>query len=211
MERKLATSAVLVVLVLTSGCLGVILGDSLAFSANKATVDEKTVSDTGYETADVKQKTVKQTFEAAGQSRDVEVTNWVAQYEKSAGVPGVAEGTVSKFVVLSSPKVEVFEQKFNPLARYSDKKMVEKFVAGYANIRDVQRVGSNNVTMLGSETEVSKFTGTAKTNGVSVDVNVHVAQVEHGDDIVVVLAVYPEKIDESENVYRLIEGIEHEE
>ncbi|WP_458206387.1 DUF6517 family protein [Haladaptatus sp. NG-SE-30] len=210
MKRTLVAGTFLAVLVVTSGCLGFILGDSLAFSANKATVGDETVSNTGYEKASVEQKPVTRTFEAAGQSREVKVTNWLAQYEKTAGIPGVAEGTASTFVVLSSPKFEVAGKPINPLAKYSDRKLVEKFVSGYANVNDLEKTGSKEVTMLGKTTDVTKFTTTAKSNGAEVEVNIHVTKVEHGDDVVVALAVYPKKIDESENVYKLIEGIEHE-
>jgi hypothetical protein len=210
MARKLLAGTLLAVLVLTSGCLGFILGDSLAFSANKATVGNEALSNAGYEKASVEKKSVKRTFEAAGQSREVEVTNWIAQYEKSVGVAGIAEGTVSKFVVLSSPKVEVAGKTFNPLKKYSDRKLVERFVSGYANVDNPEKTGSKAVTMLGTKTEVSEFTTTAKSNGATVEVSIHVTKVQHGDDIVVAMAVYPKKIDESESVYRLIEGIEHE-
>ncbi|WP_227354783.1 DUF6517 family protein [Haladaptatus salinisoli] len=210
MARKILAGAFLAVLVLSSGCLGFILGDSLAFSANKATVGNEALSGAGYEKASVERKTAKRTFEAAGQSREVKVTNWVAQYEKSVGVSGIAEGTVSKFVVISSPKVEVAGKTFNPLAKYDDRKLVERFVSGYANVDDLRKTGSKRVTMLGTKTEVSEFTTTAKSNGATIEVSIHVAKVKHGDDIVVAMAIYPKQLDESEGVYRLVEGVEHE-
>ncbi|WP_435153231.1 DUF6517 family protein [Haladaptatus sp. DFWS20] len=210
MARKLLAGTFLAVLVLTSGCLGFILGDTLAFSANKATVGDGTLSDTKYEKANEKQLETKRSFEVAGESREVKVTNWVTQYEKSIGISGVAEGTVAQVTVLSSPTFEIADEPINPIARYNNKQLVEKFVSKYGNVNDVRETGAKNVTMLGTETKVSMFSAEAKTNGAKVEVNIHVTKVEHGDDVVVVMGVYPKQLDETENVYRLIEGVEHE-
>ncbi len=210
MARKAIAGTFLAVLVLTSGCLGFILGDTLAFSANKATVSGGALSDAGYDQSKVEQMNVQRSFEVAGETREVKVTNWVAQYEKSIGISGVAEGTVATFTVLSSPTFEIADKPINPIARYDNRKLVEKFVGGYANVNDIRETGSKNVTMLGSETKVSTFSANAKSNGATVEVNVYVTKVEHGDDVVVVMAVSPKQIDESESVYRLIEGVEHE-
>ncbi|WP_049970971.1 DUF6517 family protein [Haladaptatus cibarius] len=210
MARKLLAGALVAVLVLTSGCLGFILGDTLSYSANKATVGDNALSETSYDKANEEQLNTERSFEVAGESRDVEVTNWITQYEKSVGVSGVGEGTVATFTVLSSPRFELAGESVNPLARYNNRQLVQKFVSGYGNVRNIQETDTRNVTMLGSETEVSTFTGTAQSNGASVEVNIHVTKVEHGDDIVVVMAVHPKQLDESDNVSRLIEGVEHE-
>ncbi|WP_266076477.1 DUF6517 family protein [Haladaptatus caseinilyticus] len=210
MARKLLAGTFLAVLVLTSGCLGFILGDTLAFSANKATVGDGALSDTGYTKASEKQVETKRSFEVAGESREVKVTNWVTQYEKSIGISGIAEGTVAKVTVLSSPTFEVADKPINPIARYSNKQLVEKFVSKYKNVDDIRETGTKNVTMLGTETTVSTFSATARSNGASIEVNIHVTKVEHGEDVVVVMGVYPKQLDESENIYRLIEGVEHE-
>ncbi|GAA0251364.1 DUF6517 family protein [Haladaptatus pallidirubidus] len=210
MARKLLAGALLAVLVVTSGCLGFILGDTLSYSANKATVADDALSGTDYEKANEKQLNTKRSFEVAGENRDVKVTNWVTQYEKSVGISGVAEGTIAKFTVLSSPRFELAGESVNPLARYNNRQLVEKFVSGYGNVKDVRETDARNVTMLGSETKVSTFSAVAQSNGASVEVNIHVTKVEHGDDVVVAMAVYPKQLDESETVYRLIEGVEHE-
>ncbi len=210
MNRKLVAGALLAVIVLSSGCLGFLLGDTLSVSASKATVDDNTLSQTGYEQSKMKKVGIKRTFKAAGQSREVKVTNWAAQYQKSVGIEGVGEQTVAKFVVVSSPAVEVGEKSFNPLSKFDNKDLVEKFVAGYANVHDVHTVGSKNVTMLGKETKVTEFAGTAKTHGVSIDVTIQATKVKHDGDWIVVLAVYPKKLDESDDVYKLISGVQHD-
>ncbi len=209
MNRKLVAGALLAVLMLSSGCLGFLLGDTLSVSASKATVGDKALSGTGYDQANVKKVEIKRTFKAAGQSRDVKVTNWVAQYHKSIGIAGIADGTVATFNVVSSPSVSVGKKSFNPLAKYNNKQLVEKFVAGYANVHDIKTVGSKQVTMLGKKTKVSTFTGTATSHGASIDVTIQATKVKHDGDWIVVLAVYPKKLDESDDVSQLISGVQH--
>jgi hypothetical protein len=210
MDRKLIAGALLTTLVLTSGCLGFILGDALEFSASKATVNDNALSETGYQQSKVESIEANRTFEAGGQSREVEVTNWVAQYDKSIGIDGVGEGTVAKFVVVSSPEVEVASKSFNPLAKFDNAELVRRFVSGYGNVNDIRAVGSRNVTMLGTETKVSEFTATARTHGVNVDVTIQATKVKHGSDWIVVLAVYPDRLDQSDDVTRLMKGVRHE-
>lgn len=208
MRRKSLTVAVLVV-VLTSGCVGFLLGDTLAFSASKATVSDAALSDAGYEQKRVDKVVENRTFEAGGQSRKVKVTNWVAEYEKGLSVEGAGQKTVASFATLSSPRFEIAGKSVNPLARYSDRKLVEKFVQRYEGVSDVRKVGGRNATMLSKETSVSKFEATATVAGREVDVTIHVAKVEHGDDVVVAMGVYPSLVDMEDDVFRLIEGVQH--
>ncbi|ODR82339.1 hypothetical protein BG842_01080 [Haladaptatus sp. W1] len=209
MNRKLIAGALLATLVLTSGCLGFILGDTLEVSATKATVGDNALSQTGYEKAKVESLEAKRTFEAAGQSREVKVTNWVAQYEKTIGIDGVAEGTAATFVVVSSPDVKIASKSFNPLSKFDNRDLVEKFVSGYGNIHDIRTVGSENVTVLGTNTKVSEFTATASSHGANVDVTIQATKLKHDGDYIVVLAVYPKRLDESDSVSSLLSGIQH--
>jgi hypothetical protein len=64
--------------------------------------------------------------------------------------------------------------------------------------------------MLGQKTDVSKFEATATVAGREVDVTIHVAKVEHGDDVVVAMGVYPSITDMEDDVFRLIEGVRHD-
>jgi hypothetical protein len=210
MDRKLIAGAFLTMLVLTSGCLGFILGDTLEVSASKATVSDSALSQTGYEKAKVDSIEVKRTFKAAGQSREVKVTNWVTQYDKTIGIDGVAEQTAAKFVVVSSPNVEIAEKSFNPLDKFNNRELVEKFVAGYGNINDIETVGSRQTTLLGKQTKVSEFSATARSHGATIDVTIQATKIKHDGDFIVVLAVYPKKLDESDNVSQLLSGVQHE-
>ncbi len=210
MDRKLIAGAFLTMLVLTSGCLGFILGDTLEVSASKGTVSDSALSQTGYEKAKVESVDVKRTYEAAGQSREVRVTNWVAQYDKTIGIEGVAEQTAAKFVVVSSPNVEIADKSFNPLDEFDNRDLVEKFVAGYGNVDNIETVGSRRTTLLGTKTTVTEFSATARSHGATVDVTIQATKIKHDGDFIVVLAVYPKKLDESDNVAQLLSGVQHQ-
>lgn len=209
MKRRHFLGAAVAGLASTSGCVGFLLGETATYSATKATVGDEALSKTGYEQSRVKKMTAKRTFEVGGQTREVEVVNWVADYEKSVGIDGVAEGTAAKATVLASPQFEIAGESINPLDDYSNRKLVEKFVGQYGSVRNVRSVGSGKATMLSKKVTVSKFAGTATVGGAKADVNIHVAKVKHGDDVVVFMGVYPKRLDDEDAVFELVSGVQH--
>ncbi|WP_132059854.1 DUF6517 family protein [Halorussus amylolyticus] len=212
MNRRVVAGALLAAMVVVSGCTGILSG-SVTFSASEATVSDDALESTGYEHNRTDEMTVNETFSVAGQSRDVEVTNWISEYHRSVGIDGLAEQRVAVFTTFSSPKVSVLGQSFNPLAEYDNRELAEQFTTQLNAVNDLQEVGSRNVTMLGSSTEVTKFEATVTTAaGLQFDAYVHVTKVEHGDDHVAAIGVYPQQLpDEQETVNELIRGVEHEE
>jgi len=212
MTRNVAAGTLLALLVVTSGCVGFLSGP-VTFAATEATVSEAALDSTGYEHNRTEEMTVNRTFSAAGQSKDVEVTNWISEYHRSVGIEGLAEQRVAVFATFASPKVEVLGQSFNPLDDYDNRELAEQFTAQLQSVGDLREVGSRSITMLGSDTEVTKFETTVTTStGIQFDAYVHVTKVEHGDDIVGAVAVYPQQLpDQQATVNELIRGVEHDE
>ncbi|WP_276301006.1 DUF6517 family protein [Halorussus lipolyticus] len=210
MTRRVAAGVLLALLVVTSGCTGVLSGP-LTFSASEATVSDAALEETGYEHNSTKAMNVSRTFSAAGQSKEVEVTNWISEYHQKVGFGGLGEQKVSVFAVFSSPQVEVLGQSFNPLAKYSNQQLAQQFTSQLRSVNDVRKVDSQNRTMLGKTTQVSKFEASVRTAvGIEFDAYVHVTKVEHEGDHVVAIAVYPQKLPgQEDDVYRLLRGIEH--
>lgn len=215
MDRQRRTVAVLTlaVLLLSSGCIGFLVGsDAAEFAASKATVSDAVLSETGYETQHVQERTVNRSFEVGGQERRVQVTNWAAQYHRSVSVGPLVKQDLAVFAVFSTPQVKVLGRSFNPVGRLSNEELVKQVQSRYSSLNDVQQVGSRNVTMLGTETTVSKFAATTTVGGMQIDVYVHLTKVKHEDDYVIALAVYPQQLDgEEERVLTLIEGVQHAE
>jgi len=65
--------------------------------------------------------------------------------------------------------------------------------------------------VLGTDTTVGKFDGTASFDGQRVDVHVSVTAVDHEDDIVLAVGGYPEELEsqEEDDILTLFSGIEH--
>jgi hypothetical protein len=210
MTRRVAAGAVLALLVVTSGCTGFLSGP-VTFSATEATVSDAALEETGYEHNRTDKKVVSRTFEKAGQSKEVEVTNWISEYHKRVGLPGVGEKKVAVFATFTSPQVDVLGKSFNPLSKYDNRELAEQFTAQLDSVEDVREVDSSERTMLGETTKVTKFEATVTTaTGIEFDAYVHVTKVKHEGDYVVALAVYPQQLgSQDENVARLLEGVEH--
>ena len=210
MKHRVAAGTLLALMVVVSGCTGILSGP-VTFSATKATVSDDALEETDFEHNRTDDQTVTREFSAAGQSKEVEVTNWVSEYHRSVGLSGVTEQEVAVFATFASPQVEVLGQSFNPLAEYDNRELAEQFTARLDSVENVRKVGSRNRTMLGKSTEVTKFEATVTTSaGVQFDAYLHVTKVEHGGDHVVALAVYPQQFGEQgDTVARLLEGVEH--
>ena len=212
MRRQLA-AALLVVLMVSSGCVGFITGSSaLTFAAADVSVAEQARSDTGYEETRDVENNVTRAFGAAGQSRNVTVTNQVAEYQRSVSLPVVGSQPFSRFTVVSSPEVEVAGQTFNPLGDLSNRELAQRLQQQYSTVENLQFVENSTTTVLGSETTVSKFSAEAATeSGQRFDVYVDLTKTRDGEDFVVAVAVYPQRLDgEGARVDTMLGGVEHE-
>jgi len=210
MSRHAVAGVALAALLVLSGCTGVLSGP-VSFSASQATVGDAALEETGYQHNSTQAMNVSRTFEAAGQSKEVEVTNWISEYHQRVGLPGVGEQKVAVFATFSSPQVEILGKSFNPLDKYSDRQLAQQFTSQLDSVSGVREVGSQNRTMLGKTTEVSKFEASVTTaTGIEFDAYLHVTKVKHDGDFVVAVGVYPQKLPgQEEKIYQLIRGVEH--
>ncbi len=198
-----------------SGCIGFLTGsEALEFSAETATVSEASLEESGYEKApDASgEQEVERTFSVAGQEREVIVTNHIQEYKRSVSLPVLGEQELARFIVLSTPQVDIAGKTFNPVGEWTAREFVMQLQSAYDGLNDVQEEGERSVQMLGQSRTVTKFSAKAEVQGgESVDVFIHVTEpVADGEDFVIGLAVYPQQIDgEQERVDQLISGIQH--
>ena len=210
MHRRTAVAVALAALIATSGCLGILGGDGLSFSASQATVSDDALQETGYEEVSVNESEVTREFSAGGQSRNVTVTNWVAMYERTVDVPVLGEQRAAVFGAFASSEVSVAGQSFNPIDDYSERDLAALAQQQYDGLSIGQTADTREMTVLNKSTTVTKFEGTADISGQSIDVYVHVTKVKHDGDYVVAVAVYPQDLDgEQERVDALLDGLEH--
>lgn len=206
--RRIIAVVAVAALVTLSGC-GFILGnEALTASAEPVAVDDSAQSDTGYEQTRRTALGVERSFQVAGQTRNVSVTNYLAEYGRTSDAL-LSDQQVARVTVLSSPKVEVLGQSFNPLGELSDRELAQQFQEQYGSLDDLQFQSNRTTSILGSERTVSKFTAQAQTQGTSVDVNVHISKFEDGDDYIIAVAIHPQQIDEQSNVDAMFGGIVH--
>jgi hypothetical protein len=65
------------------------------------------------------------------------------------------------------------------------------------------------VTVLGTETTVRQFSGTATRDGGTAEVTVYLAVVDHGSDRVRAVAVAPRDVEEWERLRPVFEDVSH--
>ncbi|GAA0547133.1 DUF6517 family protein [Halorubrum ejinorense] len=198
-----------------AGCtaLDVATGDEPAeFAAGTATVADATLSETGYELNDVSDQTVSREFEVAGSTREVQVTNTIAEYDKAVELFG-ENYQAAVFAALATPQVEVLGQSFNPIEDLSPDERAALIADRYEGVSNLERGSQYTTGVLGSDAEVVVYAadGEIEGTGVSVELEFHVgAPVEAGGDFVVPLAAYPAAFGDGENVRSMMNGIEHE-
>lgn len=198
-----------------AGCtaLDVVTGDEPAeFAAGTATVADATLSETGYELNEVSDQTVSREFEVAGSTREVQVTNTIAEYDKAVELFG-ERYQAAVFAAVATPQVEVLGQAFNPIEDLSADERANLIADRYEGVSNLERGSQYTTEVLGSDAEVVVYTadGEIEGTGVSVELEFHVgAPVEAGGDFVVPLAAYPAAFGDGENVRSMMNGIEHE-
>ena len=208
--RQTVAPVALALVMITAGCGFITGSEALAFGASPATVSDQAVSETGYEETNVSEQVVTREFSAANQTREVEVTNQLAQYERQVDLGPLGSERAAVFVALASPEVEIATQTFNPLADMSEREILRQFESEYDSISVGDQVDNRSVTVLGESTGVKKFEGTASIGGSEVDVYIHATTVKHEGDFVVAVAIYPQQLDgEERKVVTLLEGLEH--
>lgn len=195
----------------TAGCVGFLTGSQpLTFEAVRATVRQAALESTGYEEAEVAPQTLSREFSAAGQTREVEVTNWVARYERSLELGPLGEQDLGLFVVLSTPQVRILDRTFNPVGEMSNREQLQRVQGRFEGFSVGSRVDSRTVTVLDTDVDVDKFEGTATYSGQEIDLFVHIATVAHDEDYVVPIAVYPRRLPgEEERALQLYRNLQH--
>ena len=198
-------------LVVSSGCTGLITGETVEFDSAPATVSDSALKETGYEQSMADEQTLERTVTVAGQERTIRVTNHIRQYQRGIDLGPVGEVNAGRFIVFSTPSANVAGQTLNPAASWSNERLVEEVASRNDQINDVQFERNRTVEALGESREVAVFSGTTTIEGQNVDVLIHLTSFEHEGDVVVAVAVYPERIDDREGprVDTLLGGLSH--
>lgn len=207
--RRTGVAAGLVALALLAGCVPQDGGggsERVVASGTPATVADDALSSTGYAAGEATNRTFNTTvtLEIQGDvqlqgSRDVTATVPIRRYNRDE------RGAV--LAVASTPAVQPVEgQPYyrDPLATKSPAEQVT-FLQPEYDVSDLEQVDNTTVTVLGNETGLQTYTGSAG----GEDVRVFLTRVRHGSDFVTVVAVAPADTDTGDRVQRLLDGLEH--
>ncbi|MFW5977748.1 MAG: DUF6517 family protein [Halohasta sp.] len=192
-----------------SGCAEVASGDGpIERSAAPAEVESSTLDETGHELEEQREETISREVEAAGQSRDVEATNYATVYTKT--IDGTeAEGSV--FGLVTTPAFKIAGQSFSPVADADNEKILEFVGSQFGQLSVTETVEETERTILEEDATVTTFDAEAEFNGEQIPVYIHVTSVEHEDDIVIAAGAYPQELEDAEadNITTLLDGIDH--
>jgi len=185
--RRTGTVVAVCLLLSSAGCTGLLLHEETAFVAGEANVTggEKMA----YAHNSTQWQNVTRSVEAAGQEREVTVSNRAALF-----VNRTADGSAgAAFVVVSSPQVRLAGQELNPVAELSQRDLLTEFSGQFdrfGNLTGVEERETRQVPMLGTEADMRVFNATMEgDDGTDDEVVVSVAKVKHGDDYVVAIGV----------------------
>lgn len=203
-----------VVLAGLAGCTDLLGDGPITFEASQAAIPSSVRDETGYDEQGVEEVLLERTVEVGDQSRDVEVTNWQAEYDKAIELPIGERLRGSVCTVLATPQAEVLGRAFNPIAEMDPAELLDEFQGRIEGIDAVERVGETAVSLLGTTADVGRFEAEGEVGdaGVAVDIELLVTEpVESGDDLIIVIAAFPLALAEQErpDAVAMIEGVDH--
>jgi hypothetical protein len=221
--RRVILTAVVALLVVSSGCVGLITGETVEFEASEAPADDSSLESTGYEANTSSERNVTRDVTFLGQERTIRIVNRVNRYTKN-GTLANATGNetltravergrtdvttvpdLARFVVLSTPGAKVLGQTLNPAASWSNERIFEEVADQTGQLNNLDNDGSRTAESLGEERNVTEFTATTDIKGREVDVRAHVVSFEHEGDVIIAVGVHPEEMGEENNVDELFE------
>ncbi|MDG5820611.1 DUF6517 family protein [Natronococcus sp. A-GB7] len=199
---------------LSAGCLDEFLEDATTFSAAPAVVAESATDDASYEYQGTEE--IISTESVAGQ--EIEVTSYGSEYTRTIDLPldifgGEVEAGV--FAVISTPQVSVAGEEFNPVGEMDNEEIVQEIQDQYEELTVEESVGERSVSALGETILLETYAGEAVLHGEhGIDVLLDIAQLEHEDDHLVIVGVYPDLEDlpidsERDRIDVMVQGLEH--
>lgn len=178
---------------------------NLKFRASPVAIDEQALSKVGYEKYRARTHTRTEPYDIGDKSITAEIVSHLIEYHRRVVFDNTDNQEVARFAVLSTPKVDLGFQSFNPLHGISKETLLEGLQPQYGKIRIGERIDSHTITVLGEETSVMKRHGTAVYREKRIDLYIHLAQILRDGDYQVLVGVYPQLIDEEESILFLME------
>lgn len=178
---------------------------NLKFRASPVAIDGEALSKVGYEKYRARTHTRTEPYDIGDKSITAEIVSHLIEYHRRVDFDDSDNQEVARFAVLSTPKVDLGFQSFNPLHGISKETLLEGLQPQYGKIRIGERIDSHTITVLGEKTSVIKRRGTAVYREKRIDLNIHLAQILRDGDYQLLVGVYPQLIDEEKSILFLME------
>jgi|AntDeeMinimDraft_4_1070355.scaffolds.fasta_scaffold00144_40 hypothetical protein len=209
-RRKTLGVVLLAVLVATAGCVDLVMGNTPTFESAEANVSDGALEESGYEFAGSDTQNLTRNVSAAGQERTVRVSNHVTEYNRSLSLGPFGERELGRFVVFTTPEIEMAGQTMNPAADWSERRVLTEVAQQYASLTDISHVDNRSLAILGEARTVEQFAGTTTVGNDEIDVFIHVTKFTHDGDVVVGIGVHPQQLpDEQDRQDDMFSGIQH--
>jgi len=210
--RRVWVATVVLVLVL-AGCNagpGDRTPEPIEATASEATVPESTLSEAGFAASGVEEVRVDRsgTLSVSGDVEmdlgyQVRATGWRAGYRSSDG------GTVFALYTVPLAEPERVDARIDPLGNHTTPEVVAEAQTAYSDPRGLEHEQNRTVTVLGAETTVQQFAGTATRDGETTEVTVYLATVDHESDRIRAVGVAPRDADGWGTLRTLFETVSH--
>lgn len=201
------TLFVMVLLAVLAGCSGGGSDGPIEASASPATIDDGTLSSTGYELASQRERTQNTSFTItitgdveSTSTFEVTATTHRAVYERSDDATVVGLATVP-----TVKPSEAIAEPINPF-RGRQEPAVAANATGY-EFAEMTHQENQSVTMLGNETTLQRYSATVAVEGEQRTATVGIAPTRDDGDAVTAVFVVPEG--ESAPTQSLLDGVQH--
>ncbi|MFB6235128.1 MAG: DUF6517 family protein [Halopenitus sp.] len=193
-----------------AGCVDAVLGDGIEAKAEPAAVAEQTAAAAKFERASIDSTVIERQVEVAGSSRHFRATTWITMYDKVVEDDSLVK-EASKFVAVSTPGKSIAGQQLNPLVHLNNRELLERFSGrlGGGQLEDVKHQEDVTIDKWGTEMTVSSYDATFRRGGSAVEVTLYVGKVAHESDVILPIGIHHRQVDEAENIYDMIRGLEH--
>lgn len=207
--RRAFGTGLLAGLIGTTGCLGFAHGEEpLVFEAVGARPTDEALAETGYRHHETRSETIRESFEIAGQSREVELVNVLVECDKAVDLGTAGRLRAAAFIAFATPQFEAFGRRFHPGDRISTRRLATELSSNFDELSIGEEVDERTLTVFGEAVDVSTFEGRAVFGPTTLEVYVHLGAATNEDDFVVLVGVHPRWLDgEYENVAVLAESL----
>jgi len=189
-----------------AGCA--LLSDTIEAEAGRGIVTEERHTAAGFADEERSETTFDDTREVAGEERDLRLTNKITEYRKQ---PSQDTPKAAGFLVFSSPTVSIADRSFNPFDEFDEKRLIRRVLSGsrQAEPDDLEEAGSETVSVLEESVELTEYVSTQTVEGQEIDVRIHIGNLTHDGDVIVLVGSYPQIAAELENIQSMAEGVDH--